>query len=226
MKITKIKDKVQNSKIRNSLSFKLSMVFIGIAGILIITSMIFVFIIIRKERKEYAEREAENVLVSLSTSIKSDIDNYRNISRLMIAETRVKEYLKTPLHDLTEKISKNASLGMLDYLNVSEGIDSAFIFRNDFWYTTTLYNRLDYRFDEEVMQSKEWVEPLDELQGRASLSLNGNGAIFKSDGKTVITINRAIFDNVSQKQLGYLFLNISTSFIDDEISQINNETYA
>ena len=142
MKITKIKDKVQNSKIRNSLSFKLSMVFIGIAGILIITSMIFVFIIIRKERKEYAEREAENVLVSLSTSIKSDIDNYRNISRLMIAETRVKEYLKTPLHDLTEKISKNASLGMLDYLNVSEGIDSAFIFRNDFWYTTTLYNRL------------------------------------------------------------------------------------
>ncbi|MBO4921588.1 MAG: histidine kinase [Lachnospiraceae bacterium] len=223
MKITKIKDKVQNSKIRNSLSFKLSMVFIGIAGILIITSMIFVFIIIRKERKEYAEREAENVLVSLSTSIKSDIDNYRNISRLMIAETRVKEYLKTPLHDLTEKISKNASLGMLDYLNVSEGIDSAFIFRNDFWYTTTLYNRLDYRFDEEVMQSKEWVEPLDELQGRASLSLNGNGAIFKSDGKTVITINRAIFDNVSQKQLGYLFLNISTSFIDDEISQINNE---
>jgi hypothetical protein len=94
MRITKKIKRVKN--IKNSLSFKLSMVFVGIAGVLILSSMIFIFVIVNRERKEYAEREAENVLVTLSTSIRSDIDYYRNVSRLIEYDSRVKEYLKVP----------------------------------------------------------------------------------------------------------------------------------
>ncbi|MBR4816018.1 MAG: histidine kinase, partial [Lachnospiraceae bacterium] len=211
--------------IKNSLSFKLSMVFIGIAGILIVSSMIFIFIIVSKERKEYAEREAENVLISLSTSIRSDIDNYRNVSRLIAYESRVKEFLKATSRDvmLTLKLSEAARLGTLEYLNITNGVDSVFIFRNDLQYMTTHISRQDYHFDLNRMAEDDWLEPLLELKGRASLSLNGNGAIFRGDGKTVLTINRAVYDNVSQKQTGYLFMNISIGFLEDEISPLKND---
>ena len=225
MNITNINERVKNSKIKNSLSFKLSMVFIGIAGILIVSSMIFIFIIVSKERKEYAEREAENVLISLSTSIRSDIDNYRNVSRLIAYESRVKEFLKATSRDvmLTLKLSEAARLGTLEYLNITNGVDSVFIFRNDLQYMTTHISRQDYHFDLNRMAEDDWLEPLLELKGRASLSLNGNGAIFRGDGKTVLTINRAVYDNVSQKQTGYLFMNISIGFLEDEISPLKND---
>ena len=225
MNITNINERVKNSKIKNSLSFKLSMVFIGIAGILIITSMIFIFIIVSRERKEYAEREAENVLISLSTSIRSDIDNYRNVSRLIAYESRVKEFLKATTRDVmqTLRLSEAARLGTLEYLNITNGVDSVFIFRNDLQYMTTHIRSQDYLFDVNRMTEKDWLDPLLELKGRASLSLDGNGAIFRSDGKTVLTINRAVYDNVSQKQTGYLFMNISTGFLEDEIVQLKND---
>jgi len=225
MNITNINERVKNSNIKNSLSFKLSMVFIGIAGILIITSMIFIFIIVSRERKEYAEREAENVLISLSTSIRSDIDNYRNVSRLIAYESRVKEFLKATTRDVmqTLRLSEAARLGTLEYLNITNGVDSVFIFRNDLQYMTTHIRSQDYLFDVNRMTEKEWLDPLLELKGRASLSLDGNGAIFRSDGKTVLTINRAVYDNVSQKQTGYLFMNISTGFLEDEIVQLKND---
>ena len=225
MNITNINERVKNSKIKNSLSFKLSMVFIGIAGILIVSSMIFIFIIVSKERKEYAEREAENVLISLSTSIRSDIDNYRNVSRLIAYESRVKEFLKATSRDVmqTLKLSEAARLGTLEYLNITNGVDSVFIFRNDLQYMTTHISRQDYHFDLNRMAEDDWLEPLLELKGRASLSLNGNGAIFRGDGKTVLTINRAVYDNVSQKQTGYLFMNISIGFLEDEISPLKND---
>lgn len=225
MNITNINERVKNSNIKNSLSFKLSMVFIGIAGILIVSSMIFIFIIVSKERKEYAEREAENVLISLSTSIRSDIDNYRNVSRLIAYESRVKEFLKATSRDVmqTLKLSEAARLGTLEYLNITNGVDSVFIFRNDLQYMTTHISRQDYHFDLNRMAEDDWLEPLLELKGRASLSLNGNGAIFRGDGKTVLTINRAVYDNVSQKQTGYLFMNISIGFLEDEISQLKND---
>ena len=225
MNISNINERVKNSNIKNSLSFKLSMVFIGIAGILIVSSMIFIFIIVSKERKEYAEREAENVLISLSTSIRSDIDNYRNVSRLIAYESRVKEFLKATSRDVmqTLKLSEAARLGTLEYLNITNGVDSVFIFRNDLQYMTTHISRQDYHFDLNRMAEDDWLEPLLELKGRASLSLNGNGAIFRGDGKTVLTINRAVYDNVSQKQTGYLFMNISIGFLEDEISQLKND---
>ncbi|MBR3484143.1 MAG: sensor histidine kinase [Lachnospiraceae bacterium] len=220
MRITKKIKRVKN--IKNSLSFKLSMVFVGIAGVLILSSMIFIFVIVNRERKEYAEREAENVLVTLSASIRSDIDYYRNVSRLIEYDARVKEFLKAPSSEIMRSItySETARIGTQDYLNITEGVDSVFIFRKDLQFMTTLVNRSDYRFDYARQVQPDWLDPLIELKGGAFLSLNGNGVIHKSDGKTLLSISRAVYDNVSQKHTGYMFMNITSSFLEDEISQL------
>ena len=223
MEIKKLKYKLQESKTRNALSVKLSRVFICVTLIMIVVSLIFIFFIITMERTQYAKREAENVLNSLSANIGSDIKSYKNISRLIMTEGRVKTFLKadkekTDLLDLSER----ARLGILEILNVTSNVDSVFVFRNDLEYATTL-NALDYSLDYERINQDDWKSGILALKGSASISLNGNGAIKRKKGITVLTINRAVYDNVSQKQTGLLFMNLSTSFIDEEISKLNKE---
>ena len=219
----KIKEKVQNSIRNNALSRKLSGVFIIVALVLIIVSLIFIFLIITMERKRYAKREAENVLNSLSTSIGSDIENYENISRLIMTEPRVKLFLKAYQSDIDMfTLSENARLGAQDILNVTASVDSVFVFRNDLQYSTTI-NPLEYWLDWERIRQPEWKSGILALKGKASLSLNSNGALHKTKSATLLTINRSIYDNVSQKQTGLLFMNLSTTFIEEEINQLNRE---
>lgn len=209
-------------KMKNSLSVKLSVVFIGVALILITASLISVFIVIHKERDEYANREAENVLNSLSVTIRSDLDSLRNVTRLIMGEQRVRNFLRAKSDDVTLDISEDAKLGVLEILNITSGVDSVFVFRNDSKYISTIMRR-DYRFNEDRMHQREWRLPLLDLKGRASLTFNGNGAIFKTTGETVLTINRAIYDIVTQELTGFLFMNISTSILEDELDNISNE---
>ena len=224
MKIKNIKHKLHDSKIKNALSIKLGWIFAAVALIMIIVSLIFVFIIISIERKRYAEREAENVLNSLSTNIGSDIKNYKNLSRLLMTEARVKTYMKASRENTDfYALSENARLGILDILNISTNVDSVFIFRNDLSYTTTL-NTLEYRLDWNRIFDSDWKQKMLELKGGASITLNGDGVVTKmKEPYTLLTINRAIYDNVSQKQTGYILLNLSTAFIEDEISKLNTE---
>ena len=222
MHIKNIKNKVQNSNMKNSLSFKLSMVFIGVACILVLVSLISVLLIIRKERREYAEREAENVLISLSTSIRSDIDSYRNFSRLIMTDQRVKDFLRADADRVDVPLMETAKQGVLEVLNVTTGVDSVFIFRNDLKFLSTI-NRLDYKLNYRRISQSEWKDSIFALKGRASLSLNGNGAIERTNGKTLLTINRAVYDNVTQLQTGYIFMNLSLSFLENEIGRLKNE---
>ena len=223
MQVKNIKYRLHDSRIKNALSRKLGWVFAGVALAMIIISLVFVFYIIKLERRRYAEREAENVLNSLSTNIRSDIINYRNLSRLIMIEDRVKTYLKAD-RDRTEfhTLSENARLGILNLLNVSSNVDSVFIFRNDMSYTSTL-NTLEYSLNLDRMGDPEWKSGILALKGAASLSINGNGAINRTKASTLLTVNRAIYDNVSQKQTGLLFMNLSTDFIEEEIGDLNTD---
>ncbi len=222
MHLKNLRNRVHNSNIRNELSLKLSRVFTIVLLILIIVSMISVFVIIRRERRSYAEREAENVLISLSTSLRSDIDSYRNISRLLMTDESVKEFLKAKPTDVTLQLTESARLGMLDILNVTSGVDAVYIFRNDSQYATTM-SRNEYRLDSDRIKQVEWRSGILKNKGRASLSLNGNGATYRRDGRTVLTINRAVYDNVSQKQTGVMFMNLSLNFIENEINLLKND---
>ncbi|MBR4343768.1 MAG: histidine kinase [Lachnospiraceae bacterium] len=223
MRGKRIKEKVQNSIKNNALSLKLSRIFICVALILIVFSLIFIFYIITVERKQYAQREAENVLNSLSTNISSDIEKYNNISKLIMVENKVKTYLKAEAGTREMlSLSEEARLGILAILNITSYVDSVFVFRNDLQYAATL-NSLEYRLDWDRIAQPDWKSKILAMKGSSSLSLNGNGAIIKTKPATLLTINRAIYDNVTQKQTGLLFMNLSTSFMEAEINQLNRE---
>ena len=141
-----------------------------------------------------------------------------------MVESRVKNFLKTETRNRSDFLwyTDQARLGAQDILNVTSSVDSVFIFRNDLEYSSTI-NTLEYYLDWDRIFQLDWKSGILAMKGSSSLSLNGNGAIFKTKPATLLTINRAIYDNVTQKQTGLLFMNLSTTFLEDEINLVNPE---
>lgn len=193
---------------QNTLSFSLKRL---IFGIVLVAAIVFVFstyIITRQEQKDYAIRDSENVLKTLSSNISSDVQKYTSLSRLIMIDSRVLTFLRSKMLSVDISMINDARYGVMDILNVTEGVDSVMIFREDLIMLAT--NRFTYQYDYARMNSEEWKGDIYEGLGRAVVSLNSNGIATKQDGRPVVTIGRAIYDIDTQKRTGILMMNISS----------------
>ena len=146
------------------------------------------------------------------------METYMDISRLVMLNDQAIKYLRAPKADLG--ITNDARLGIMNVLNACRNVDSVFIFRNDGSYMNTC--RGEYVLDFPKMDKKEWRDAINNKRGSAVLSLNGNGAVFKKKGPAIITISRAVYDILSQKQTGIMLMNISLDMLDRVVSAQDN----
>lgn len=163
-----------------------------------------------KMGRDYQVREAETILNSTEANIEADIENYKELSRLVMLNDSVIKLLRAISVDAG--MINDSRFGVLDVMNVSDNLDSVIIIRNDYTYMNT--GRGTYSFDSDMLRNDEWRNILLEKKGSAVISLNGGGAVMRQDGAPIITIGRAVYDINSQKQTGYLLLNISCSMLE------------
>lgn len=174
-----------------------------------VTFTVSMMIITAKAERDYEIRESETVIANMVGNIQANIDNYKDISRLIMLNSDVTRYLRAKNADV--RLASNAHDGVVGVLNVCLSIDSVFIFRNDGEYIST--GKSLYTVDFERMKMKEWSEPIEAARGGAVILMNGNDAIFKTDGSSMITVARAIYDINSQKQTGILLMNITENML-------------
>lgn len=170
-------------------------------------------IILRRTNINYRTKASEKAVNNVASMVNSTIQNYNYISRLIMVNDRVVSFLKCEEAD--KSMSYEARMGMYEILNHYGNInyiESAYIFRNDGDYANTGKN--EYIID---MESDGWQYIL-KADGAKTLSINGNGVIMKKDGKPTLTFARAINDINSQKLLGILVMNISSSCFDEVMS--------
>ncbi len=170
-------------------------------------------IILRRTNIDYRERASETAVNNVVSMANSTIQNYNYISRLIMVNDRVVSFLKCEEAD--KSMSYDARIGMYEILNHHGNInyiESVYIFRNDGAYANTGKN--EYIID---MESEGWQYILG-ADGAKTLSINGNGVIMKKDGKPTLTFARAIKDINSQKLLGILVMNISSSCFNEVMS--------
>lgn len=161
----------------------------------------------QKARREYEITECENIINSMTDSIEADISNYQDISRMIMLNASVVKYLRADTADVFNK--GDAMDGVMSVLNVCTGMDSVIIFRNDYQYFCT--GRAVYDLDFDIMLQDDWLHVINDKRGGATLSINGNGAVHRSDEAPIVTIGRAIYDINSQKQTGILLMNLSVN---------------
>ena len=206
----------KNKKSTLSSSFRRTV--IGIVFIISVSFLISTYIITQRERKNHVIRESENVLRTLSNSIYSDVKNYMDISRLIMTERRLVTFLKADGKDVDTNMINDARYGIMDILNATEGVDSVMVFREDMRKVET--NRFSYEYNEGLMNSLSWREKIYAGDGRAVVVLNSNGIAYRRDGKSVVTIERSVFDTNSQKRIGMLMMNIASNAFQDMLSRL------
>lgn len=200
-----VSQKTKNNK--RSLSGSLKSFIIVLVFLVIAAFMISIFVIVDNERRAYEISESEGVLRTMSDSIESSIVNFTEVSRLIITDDRLVDFLRARSDKVDMGMINDARFGVLDILYVTGGVDSVMIFREDMIMMTT--DRTSYEYDLSLIDDEGWRAPILEARGRAVISVNGNGAIRRKDGRPVITIAREINDVLSQKRTGIMLMNIS-----------------
>lgn len=200
-----------DKRVNKSQSMTNRMKFVLIDSILIfsIAFVVSVLIIYSRTTKEHEIQESETVLNSMAGSIRANISNYKDISRLVMLNSEVMKFLRA--EEVDAGLINDAKYGVMDVLNVCSSVDSVFIFRNDKNYMNT--GRGEYILDEVLMEDAKWQDKILVLRGGAVVTINGNDAIYRRNGETIISIGRAIYDIDTQKRTGLLQLNISADML-------------
>lgn len=167
---------------------------------------------------DYGIREAETVINAMSESIQGSVQSYKDISRLIMLNDSVRQYLRTPIVD--DGIKYDARMGVQDVLIASDNLDSVFVFRDDYMYITT--GRGDYIVDSEKLKSREWQKKIEDERGGAIVFNNADGAIYRQNGDSIISIERVINDIDSQVRVGFLLVNISTKMLEHALMEQEN----
>ncbi len=174
-----------------------------------VTFTVSTMFITERAERDYEIRESETVIANMAGNIQANIDNYKDISRLIMLNSDVARFLRAPAADTA--LTNDARDGIVGVLNVCLSIDSVFIFRNDGTYVST--GKSLYTVDFARMQQTSWQEEILSARGGAVIVMNGNGAIFKNNGTPMITVARAIYDIYSQQQTGILLMNITENML-------------
>ena len=217
MSLIKKISKEQNRRAR-SLSFRLQRLVLGIVLLVIISFLASVFWITERERRDYSIRESENVLKTLSSNISSDIQSYTEISRLVMTEDSLVNFLRADASAVDISMINDARYGIMDILNVTEGVDTIIVMREDYIMLST--NRFTYKYDYDLMQQDSWKQDILDAKGAAVVSLNSNGVAHKAGNRQMVTIGRAIYDIDSQDRTGIMLMNISTRVFEKMLGQL------
>ncbi len=207
-------------KKNNSLSSSLKRVIFGTVIVVVISFLAASYFVVERERVEYGKRESQNVLRNLSNNIDSQIESYASLTRLIMTEPRLLEFLRADVDAVDIRMINDARYGIMDILNVTEGVDSVIVFREDMIMINT--NRFTYNYNYDLMNTESWKQDMYERKGAWVTSLNINNIAYKADNRPLITVGRAIYDIDSQERTGILMMNISTVVLDRMLAQLRD----
>lgn len=213
MKETKNHDFKFISKLagKNTTIVKMVWIVIGtVCALFLVAFLISAIVIKSRTETDYSIREAETILNNTAASIEANIDNYKDLSRLVMLNDDVIKFLRAISVDAG--MINDTRFGVMDVMNVSDNLDSVIIIRNDYSYMNT--GRSTYTFDSNLMRTRKWRNTLLNKKGSAIVSFNGFGAVIRHDGAPIISIGRAIYDINSQKQTGYMLMNFSCGMLE------------
>ena len=201
--------KIQSEK---SMIAGLRAIMLIIVLLLSISFLVSIFYIVNKEKRETIIRESDTTLNTISDSIVSDIERYKEMSRIVMIDEGLVSYLKASRGKLDAGFIFATRSSIMRVLNPTTMVDSVFVFRDDGEYVSS--SRDQYYFDFDKINDPAWMQPIIDQKGGAVISINADGAIARKKGRPLVSIGRLVYDVNTQKRIGMMFMNISSAFID------------
>lgn len=200
---------------RKSLQRQTTVLLVTVVSFFCIIFSVTTYIIERNTENDYKIRTSEKAVNNAVAAINASLMNYNCLTRLMMVNDRIVAYLKS--QDVNNDLTYEARRGIYEIQNLYSNIDSVYIFRMDGMYVST--ERARY----EINMECEEVERILAARGSAVVSINGNGMITKLGDEQLLTMARSIYDINSQKQIGFLVMNISSEYFEGVIASQSAE---
>lgn len=156
----------------------------------------------------------------VSKNIKVSLERYKEMSRLIMLNADVVDFLR----ESDSKTIYNATKvynGIISVTNIYNHVNSVYVFRMDGEYVRT--GAGINLVDEALMATPEWYTPLLEAKGGNIMMINGGGAFRTKIGVPLITMARHIYDIDTQRVLGTLVVNLSSSVLYTTAMDIGSE---
>lgn len=202
----RLKELFLGMKIKHKVRFLFLLV---LAVYLIALFLIFTFVL-RKQIYSYALENNKKSLITIGSSLTSEVEKVNNFSRLLLTNQGVLGYLNgDPNENLGDY--KNAISSIYDIQNAYPEASSVFVFRNDGLYLTV--GRSITYFDKDLFFSDAYKKEIDKKDGGYVLRSNG-GNVFRTNFEgEVVSLIRNINDVDSLQKKGVLVVNFPLSVI-------------
>lgn len=161
--------------------------------------------------------DSEFTMTSMSNNIKVSLDRYKEMSRQIMVNSEVVEFLRD-IDGGNGYKSKDARDGIISVVNTYSHVDSVYISRLDGESVHTGAGVM--LIDKEILSMDEWYVPLIEAKGGNTIMINGGGAFHKQRGIPLITMARLIYDIDTQEVLGTLVVNLTASVLNSAIKDL------
>ncbi len=148
---------------------------------------------------------SETAMTSLNSNIKSNFDRYKEMSRLIMLNSAVTDFLNNDAYNQTTVCN-----GVISITHIYSYIDSVYIFHLDGKFVRTGSGLIDV--DKKLLLTQDWRQPLLKAKGGVVLGIDGQGAFTKRRG-TLISMMRLIYDIETQKEIGLLVVNLNPNVL-------------
>ncbi len=177
-------------------------------------------IIIARVDFENELSSSEIAMTSISKNIKVSLDRYKEMSRLIMLNSEVVQFLR----DSGKGHSFNATQirdGIISISNIYSNVDSVYVYRLDNEWVSTGGGVM--LVDDDLLLTPEWNKPLLDAKGGITLMIDGNGAFRKRSGFPLITMARHIYNIDTMQICGLLVVNLSSSVLDSTIKDFSGD---
>ncbi len=144
----------------------------------------------------------------MKSNIESNIDSINNISKIIILDPYVREYLKSSQHNMPYRSVLNQRFTQL-YV-IFPFMESIFIYDFD---NNSINTSREVTFSSiEKIQDTPWFKEVVDAKGKYLININAGGTLRSTSGKNTISMIRILYDIEDITPIGLLIINTSQDF--------------
>lgn len=212
---------VQKKQIRPfRIGKKKTVLFLGILfGYL---AFIFVYVYFyQKNTVKYSLENNHNTMTLVGNNLIAEFDNISNMSKLIIINDKITNYLKYPDAD---NLNTNRAVvsELYDILTAYQRIYSLFVFRNDGKYISTGIGVTKVVIG--TILDPKWRAEVDQEAGGYVLKSNHDGTFTTNTNQELISFVRNINDIDNQKKIGLLVINLPAGRLENSYINLTTES--
>lgn len=198
----------KKSFVNLSLKFKIISIFSSFLVAYILLGTITSLYVMNSQKVNQLHEGALQSIDIMKSNIDSNIESINNISKIIILDPYVRQYLKNPRNNISYRSILYEKFTQL-YV-IFPFIESIFIY--DFDSVNVNASRGITFSTIEKVQDTPWFKDVINARGKYLININAGGTLLSSSGNNTISMIRVLYDVESITPIGLLIINTSQDF--------------